>query len=69
MIFHSDDNLDPNAVKVIDELEKENNDLRKQNKRYREAIESCLTESEFEDMYEQLERIIRTLSKALEETE
>ena len=38
MIFHSDDNLDPNAVKVIDELEKENNDLRKQNKRYREAL-------------------------------
>lgn len=31
MIFHSDDNLDPNAVSVIDKLEKENQQLKDEN--------------------------------------
>src|SRR5690625_3381379 len=40
--------------------------LMEQNKRYREAMEQCLTEGDFECIHEQLERIVTTLSEALE---
>src|SRR5690625_971358 len=42
--------------------------LRKENRRYREAIEEALTEGEYEDVHDQLERIVNTLVEALEES-
>src|SRR5690625_4304972 len=41
--------------------------LKSQNKRYRKAMEQCLTEGDFECIHEQLERIVTTLSEALED--
>lgn len=52
--------------KQIMKLTDEKAELEYQNKRYREAIENALAEGEFEDVHDQLERVVSTLNEALE---
>lgn len=53
-------------IKVKGVLSNKLHESRKENKRYLEVIENALTEGEFEDVHDQLERIVNTLNKALE---